>query len=83
MTTISVIEILEVLKPRLDLLGLSGTDINTDVSLLEQGVLDSISFLEFVVKLEQLTGKEVDFGFMAPEQFTSLNKLLEIFNAAD
>lgn len=54
------------------------SDINEDESLLLQGILDSISFLELIVKLESLFDIEIDFGDLDPSEFTTLNNLSKL-----
>lgn len=80
MSEITEGQILEVLKPRLSILGLSVSDIDSDKSLLEQGILDSMSFLEFIVDLETSLGVEFDLSELDPSQFTSINKIQKLIN---
>lgn len=80
MSEVSTGQIIEILNPRLDVLGLTESDVDPDQSLLEQGILDSMSFLEFIVELESIFGIELDFSELDPSEFTSINKLQNIIN---
>lgn len=80
MSEVSKEEIIDVLIPRLEILGLSKSDVDTDQSLLEQGILDSMSFLEFIVDLETKFGVELDFSNLDPSEFTSVDKLQNVIN---
>lgn len=80
MKEISEEQIIEVLKPRLSILGLSVSDVDPDQSLLEQGILDSMSFLEFIVDIESTFGVELDFSELDPSEFTSVKKIKKLIN---
>ena len=79
MSVIDINQILKFLKPRLTILGLSLTDVNLNTSLLEQGILDSISFLELIVVLESNFGVELDISELDPSDFTSINSIHKLF----
>ena len=68
--------IIECLMPKLKRLGLSVSDIDMNLSLIEQGILDSISFLEFIVDLEAAFNMDFDMSELNPTEFTSINKLI-------
>lgn len=80
MSEVSTNDIIAVLTPRLEMLGLSEKDIDPEQSLLEQGVLDSMSFLEFIVDLESKYGVSLDFSELDPSEFTSVKKLQNLIN---
>lgn len=63
------------LKPKVELLGLSMADINENESLTQNGILDSFSFLEFITDLEEELHIELDFAELDPSEFTSINSL--------
>lgn len=71
-------KILDMLEERLQLLGLTRTDVALDKSILDQGILDSISFLELLTQIEQELGLVFDFGEMEPSDFNTLDKLSKI-----
>ena len=48
------------------------TDLDRETDLVEQGVFDSISLLEFVVHLEKLCGIKVPGEDVDPDNFGSL-----------
>ena len=68
-------EMFDILTPRLEGLGLTRDDVNVETDLLQQGVLDSLSFLEFVVELESRLDVELDISEMDPEDFNTMVKL--------
>lgn len=68
-------KIIEVLDSKLKELELSESDLDFNESLLIQGVLDSISFLEMMLKLETVFAIEIDFSDLDPDEFTSINGL--------
>lgn len=71
-------ELIDLLERRLDLLGLEKEDVETDKSLLAQGILDSMSFLEFISQIEEKFNMEFDLGEMEPSEFNSIDKLAKI-----
>lgn len=78
MKNISREEIINLLIPRLHQLGLSKEDIDPNLSLLNQGILDSISFLEFIVEVEANLDVELDFSELDPTEFTSIEGLYKL-----
>lgn len=68
-------KILKELEPRLQELEVAQDEVQLDESLLEQGILDSISFLEFMVQLESVFSVEFDFSELDPTEFTSVKGL--------
>lgn len=71
-------KLIELLQPKLEELGLSVSDIDTKESLLNQGILDSMSFLEFTVDLESTFNIEFDFSELDPSEFTSIDNLIKL-----
>jgi len=80
MSKINVNQLIEILEPRLKELGLTRMDIDRKTSLLEQGILDSISFLEFMMDIESKFNIELDFSELDPSEFTSIDKILKLTN---
>lgn len=58
--------------------GLTLADVDPKESLLTQGILDSISFLELILELESTFEIQIDFENLDPSEFTSLIKLEEL-----
>lgn len=83
MRNISVDDILTLLSPRLHQLDLTKEDVDNSTSLLAQGVLDSMSFLEFIVEVESNFNIELDLSDLDPSEFTSLDNLITLLNNAD
>ena len=71
-------KLIELLQPKLEELGLSKSDIDTKDSLLNQGILDSMSFLEFTVNIESTFNIEFDFSELDPSEFTSIDNLIKL-----
>ena len=80
MSKINANQLIEILEPRLKELGLTRIDIDNKNSLLEQGILDSISFLEFMIEIESQFNIELDFSELDPSEFTSIDKILKLSN---
>ena len=70
-------EILEVMAPNLKQVGLSPDELNDDDNFLEKGILDSVGFLEFVDKIEGISGKRFDFSELDPSEFSTMSGLLK------
>jgi acyl carrier protein len=71
-------KLIELLKPKLNAFGLSIDDIDTKESLLNQGILDSMSFLEFTVDIESTFNIEFDFSELDPSEFTSIDNIVKL-----
>ena len=71
-------KIVELLRPKLEELGLSVNDLDVTESLLNQGILDSMSFLEFIVDIESAFNIELDFSELDPSEFTSIDNLVKL-----
>jgi len=71
-------KLIELLQPKLEELGLSVSDIDTKESLLNQGILDSMSFLEFTIDIESIFNIEFDFSELDPSEFTSIDNLIKL-----
>lgn len=64
-----------ILAEKLQLLELSINDIAHDVSLLEQGVLDSVSFIEYLTEIETEFDIEISFEENDISDLTTINAL--------
>ena len=53
----------------------NGFDLGDDVSLLEEGVIDSTGVLELVLFVEESYGVQVGDDEIVPENFDSVNNL--------
>lgn len=73
-------KIIELLQPKLEELGLTLNDLDSSESLLNQGILDSMSFLEFTVDVESTFDIELDFSELDPSEFTSIDNLVKLIN---
>jgi acyl carrier protein len=71
-------KIVELLRPKLEELGLSVNDLDVTESLLNQGILDSMSFLEFIVDIESAFNIELDFSELDPSEFTSIDNIVKL-----
>lgn len=67
--------LIRLLENRLNLLGLDSTDVVHDVSLFDQGIVDSISFMELIVAIEDEFDLELDFSEMEPSEFDTIENL--------
>lgn len=72
------IQLLEILEPKLELFNISLDEVAVDESLLELGILDSMSFLDFIVSLEEKFQIEIDFSDMEPSDFSTIQQLSKI-----
>lgn len=70
----------ELLAPRLNRLGLTGKDITDSDDLMKQGILDSLSLIEFVADLEEAFNIEMDFDEVDLTAFTSIEAMVAIVN---
>jgi len=73
-------KLIDLIQPKLKELGLTARDIDTKESLLNQGILDSMSFLEFIVDIESIFNIEFDFSELDPSEFTSIECLAALIN---
>ena len=71
-------QLLNLLKPKLELFNIPLDQVKVDDSLLELGILDSMSFLDFIVSLEEKFEMELDFSDMEPSEFFTIQKLSKI-----
>ena len=71
-------QLMILLETRLDLLGISKADVNVEQSLFEQGILDSLSFLEYMVEVEEALEVDLDLSELDPTEFNSIVKLCNL-----
>lgn len=55
--------------------------LNPDSSLIDEGFLDSVGFINLVLELENLVGSGVGLGDIDPHEHTSINGLIRFFSA--
>jgi acyl carrier protein len=51
------------------------TEISFDLDLIENRILDSLGFVNFLYILEEQTGKEIDMESLTPDDFRTLNTI--------
>jgi acyl carrier protein len=54
-------------------------EIGLDFDLIEHRAIDSLQFMEFLMLLEQLTGREIPVEEMTVDKFRTLGAILETF----
>ncbi|MFT5443116.1 MAG: acyl carrier protein [Myxococcota bacterium] len=54
---------------------------DSEMPILEEGLLSSLDIVEFILFIESLRGEEVDIENIEPEVFTNLRTLHEAFFA--
>ena len=69
---------LNLLTPRLKLLKIAPEDVEEEVSLVQQGVLDSVDFIDFVMQIENQFDIIIEFDEMDATDFTSINQLCDL-----
>lgn len=55
------------------------TDIGLDTNLIDEGVLDSLEMVNFLLYIEEIRGKEIPETLIQPECFTSLRVIHDTF----
>ncbi len=53
-------------------------DIDEEKSLLEQGIYDSMAFIEFIADVEEAFEIEIDFENLDAADFTSVNQMIKL-----
>ena len=56
-------------------------EIARDTDLIESRLIASVSFLEFVALLEELSGEPIDVGSLSVDDFRTLDRINEKFLA--
>jgi acyl carrier protein len=67
-----VVDYLRSRRPELD-------TIDPDLDLIENRILDSLGFVNFLYLLEERTGREIDLESVTPDDFRTLRKLARRF----
>ncbi|MEU2059749.1 acyl carrier protein [Streptomyces sp. NPDC013455] len=57
--------------------------IDPDYDLIDNRVLDSLGFVNFLYVLEEQTGREISLDTVSPEDFRTLRRIRERFFDAD
>lgn len=73
--------VVEIVTQRMQSANLNPESLNDDISLIDLGVIDSFGFLELTTEIEERTGIIMDFSEADPEDFTSVNGLINILQA--
>jgi len=68
----------ELLNPALERAKLSPREIDDDFNLVETGLLDSISFLDLIARLEERAEVEFDLFDIDPDDLTTFGGLLNL-----
>jgi len=67
--------IASILEPKLLERGITATDLRDDLDLRQQGIIDSLGFIQLLAELEIRLGREIDLVDLAPEQITQVGAL--------
>jgi hypothetical protein len=59
------------------------SDIELDLDIIECRLVDSLAFMDFVIQVSQLSGREIDFSNLDIEDFRTLRRMEERFFQAD
>jgi acyl carrier protein len=54
-------------------------DVGLDTHLIDEGVLDSLQMVNFLLYIEELRGREIPEALIQPEYFTSLRVIHDTF----
>lgn len=73
-------KLISLLEKRLELLGLEKDNVDIELSLFDQGLVDSISFVELIVAAEDLFNIDIDFSDLKPSDFDSIRKLSNLIS---
>ena len=64
-----------ILQPKLEAAGLSAAALSDDLDLRDEGVLDSLGFVELITALEVRLGSHVDLADLDAEDLTRVGAL--------
>lgn len=74
-------ELISLLKPRMDRLGIRERELKNDFDLVSSGFVNSMEFVELVSDLESKCGTEIDFDeILESRKFTTMGGLVELIN---
>lgn len=81
MKTLSLNEaqVVEKLKSWLRKMNPDAGEINIDSLLMEEGILDSFQFVNFLLYIEEILGHQIDRSNVIPESFATLEVILATF----
>lgn len=71
-------KIMEGLGEKLSFLDMKPEEVALDESLISQGILDSVSFIDFLTSLEEEFDIEIAFDEIDMADLTNINKLSEV-----
>ncbi|MCG8306033.1 MAG: acyl carrier protein, partial [Cytophagales bacterium] len=71
-------ELLAMLLPKLKLFKIAVEDVDENMSLIQQGILDSLNFIDFIMQVENKFDIMIEFDEMDATDFTTINQLCEI-----
>lgn len=74
--------VLELLQPRIESLGMDRSALTDELSLLDSGLVDSMSLMDIVLALEQRVGRKLDLSRLTPDDFTSISGLVNFVLAS-
>lgn len=73
--------LLNFLEDRMNMFGISQTELDADFDLVKSGLLDSMAFVDMIGALEEQLGVEIDFDkVMEDERFTTFSGVIDLFN---
>ncbi|MFD7643428.1 acyl carrier protein [Kitasatospora sp. NPDC059795] len=58
-------------------------EIPADLDLIENRIIDSLAFMEFILFLEDLVGRELDVAELSADQFRTLHAIEDNFLAGE
>ena len=66
----------EILRPRLSRLRMAFAELDPSVSLIDQGVVDSMAFTELLLGMESKLGITIDFNTLDVQDFVSIDAIV-------
>jgi len=67
-------KIIEIIQKR------AKSEFDIDTNLIQEGVIDSIDFMNIISEIEEKFNVEIDFLEIDPQKITTINGLWEIIN---
>lgn len=59
-----------------EVLGLEGLEDNRELNLLDEGLIDSLSAVYLMVRIEEIVGVNIDITQMTPEDFSTVHSIV-------
>jgi D-alanine--poly(phosphoribitol) ligase subunit 2 len=59
-----------------EVLGLDGLEDSKDLNLLDEGLVDSLSAVYLMVRIEEMLGIKIDISQMTPKDFSTVNSII-------